>query len=195
MRLAKLDRGHTLGKKLTLAAIRMLGGAKVPDVVKMLFYRPEFFGSPQAKFQQAVMRGPSFWTVGERELMATFVSERNRCRFCTRMHRGVAAAAGMADVIDAALRDPSTAPVRRELQATLVFLDKLCTDPSGVTRVDADAVRAAGVSDEALVDALHVCFIFTVMNRLLDAFGAEFPSTPQVEMATKMLLERGYEVV
>jgi uncharacterized peroxidase-related enzyme len=195
MRLAKLDRGHTVGKKLMLAAFTVLGRAKVPDVVKTLLYRPEFFGSPHAKFHQAVMRGPSFWTVGERELMATFVSERNRCRFCTSVHRAVAEAAGVAEIIEAALRDPMTAPVRRELAATLVFLDKLTVDPDTVTREDAAVVRNAGVSDEALVDAIHICFMFCVMNRLMDAFGAESPSHAQLEFSAKTLLARGYKVV
>lgn len=194
MRLEKLDRGHAIGKKLMLAAMRVIGRAKVPDVVKTLLYRPEFFGSPHAKFHQAVMRGPSFWSIAERELMATFVSERNHCRFCTSVHRAVAEAAGVAEVIEAALQDPKTAPVRPELRATLVFLDKLVTAPQSITPADAAAVRASGVSDEALVDAIHVCFMFSVMNRLMDAFGAESPSTRQLEMCAKLLLDRGYEV-
>jgi uncharacterized peroxidase-related enzyme len=194
MRLAKLDRGHTIGKKLMMGVFTVLGRTKLPDSIKTLLYRPEFFGTPHTKLQHAVMRGPSFWTVAERELMATFVSERNKCRFCTRMHRAVAEAAGVAEVIEAALMDPTTAAVRSELAAVLVFLDKLTVDPDKITRADVALVRAARVTDEALVDAIHVCFAFCVMNRVMDAFGAESPTHAQLAFVAKTLLNRGYEL-
>jgi hypothetical protein len=44
-------------------------------------YRPEFFGRPCCDFAQMVMRGPSEWTVGERELFGAFTSKLNRCAF------------------------------------------------------------------------------------------------------------------
>src|SRR5439155_1029874 len=58
-----------------------LGGRRVPDVVRTLFYRPELFGRPFSAWLQQVMRGPSDWSVGERELFAAFVSRRNNCPF------------------------------------------------------------------------------------------------------------------
>jgi hypothetical protein len=51
------------------------------DVVKTFMYRPHFFGRPFCDFAQAVMRGPSEWSVGERELFGAFTSQLNRCRF------------------------------------------------------------------------------------------------------------------
>ena len=65
-------------------------------------------------------------------------------------------------------RDWRTAPVTQELRATLGFLEKLTLHPADVTREDADAVRAAGVSDEALIDAIHVCALFSMIVRLAD---------------------------
>jgi hypothetical protein len=53
----------------------------VPDVVKTLLYRKAFFGHWQSELTQQVMRGPSEWTVGERELFAAYVSRLNHCPF------------------------------------------------------------------------------------------------------------------
>jgi len=81
MRLPKVEHGHRLKQKLMLTLIRVVGWRRVPDVVKTLMYRPEFFGAPQCAWTQAVMRGPSDWSVGERELFAAFTSKLNQCVF------------------------------------------------------------------------------------------------------------------
>ena len=61
--------------------IMRLMGSPAADVVRMLFYRPEFFGRPYSNCVQATMRGPSAWTVWERELFAAFTSRLNECVF------------------------------------------------------------------------------------------------------------------
>lgn len=81
MRLEAIARGRGVGAKAKFAMIRLLSGAPPVDVVKTLSFRPSFFGDPFNQLIQEVMRGPSEWTVGERELFAAFVSERNRCEF------------------------------------------------------------------------------------------------------------------
>lgn len=81
MRLEVLDRGHTLATKALFAMIRVMSRHPVPDVVKTLKYRPEFFGSAMGAVFQHVMRGPSEWSIGDRELMAAYVSKVNECEF------------------------------------------------------------------------------------------------------------------
>ena len=81
MRLTILDRGHTLGKKAMFLLIRAVSRHPAPDVVKTLMYRPAFFGKPMSSYVHEVMRGPSEWSVGDRELMAAFVSKTNECEF------------------------------------------------------------------------------------------------------------------
>ena len=56
-----------------------MSGHRAPDVVRTLKFREEFFGG-KMMFHE-VMRGPSPWTVGERELFAAYVSKRNDCEF------------------------------------------------------------------------------------------------------------------
>ncbi len=81
MRLRAVERGHRLPQRLKLMLIRVVSGRRVPDVVKTLIYRSEFFGRPMCDWTQAVMRGPSAWSVGERELFAAFTSRLNQCVF------------------------------------------------------------------------------------------------------------------
>lgn len=81
MRLEKLRAGHRFPQKLLLKVIRIAGGSEAPDVLKTLLYRPEFFGRPFSAWVQRAMRGPSEWSVGERELFAAFVSRQNQCPF------------------------------------------------------------------------------------------------------------------
>jgi hypothetical protein len=81
VRLRILDRGHALKANLMFAMIRIVSGFRASDVVKTLAYRPEFFGGPMREVFQESMRGPSAWSVGERELMAAFVSRVNACDF------------------------------------------------------------------------------------------------------------------
>ena len=81
MRLKRVEHRHRLKEKLILGLIRVTQGRRAPDIVRTLFYRPEFLGRPISRWTQAVMRGPSEWSVAERELFAAFTSKLNQCVF------------------------------------------------------------------------------------------------------------------
>ncbi len=81
MRLKALETDQTLLVRLKLGMIRLVQGRPAPDVLRALHYKQKRFGEPFSDWLQAVMRGPSDWSVGERELFATFVSHLNQCRF------------------------------------------------------------------------------------------------------------------
>ena len=79
-RLAVLAEGHPPDVRVELERLQAEHGF-VSDVMRMLMYRPELFGRPVSEGFQDVMRGPSEWTIGERELFAAFVSAQNQCPF------------------------------------------------------------------------------------------------------------------
>jgi hypothetical protein len=81
MRLDRVAHRHGPISKLKLAFMRLMGGHEPPDIVKTILYRPAFFGAPFSSLMQSVLRGPSDFSVGERELMAAFVSRINQCVF------------------------------------------------------------------------------------------------------------------
>lgn len=81
MRLSIVERGHTFRHRVVLALMGLVVPGGPPDVVKTTRYRPDFFGNTFNALTQDVLRGPSEWTVGERELFAAFVSSLNQCRF------------------------------------------------------------------------------------------------------------------
>mgnify|MGYP000698514137 CR=1 FL=1 len=80
MRLNKVANGHKLKYRMILGAIKVASGG-APDVVRVFFYRPEFFGKAFSHLTHKAMRGPSFWTAGERELFAAWTSKLNDCEF------------------------------------------------------------------------------------------------------------------
>jgi len=73
--------------------------------------------------------------------------------------------------VDAVLADWKTAPVEPPLRAMLGYLEAVTLRPAEVKADDADAVRKAGVSDEAIEDAMLVCTYFNLIDRLADSFG------------------------
>ncbi len=93
---------------------------------------------------------------------------------------------------EAIVADWRTAPVRPELAATLVFLEKLTLRPDELERADAEAVHAAGVSDQALRDAATVCALFSMIVRLADSLGWEVPSPERLAARAPAMLDGGY---
>jgi hypothetical protein len=81
MRLAVVDHGHAAAEAAVLDQIREHSGAEPLGVVKTIMYRPEIFGRPFSESLDVVMRGPSDWSAGERELFAAFTSLLNQCPF------------------------------------------------------------------------------------------------------------------
>ena len=192
MRLRILDSGHSFGTKALFALIRTVSRQPVLDIVRLVKYRPDFYGGPMSTVTQEAMRGPSAWSVGDRELMAAFVAKTNQCEFCTKTHVAVAQRAyGDGKNASASLSDLDTAAIEEPLRATLRMLGKL-TREHAVNADDMRAVLAAGASREQIEDALAVCFSFNVITRLADAFGFFVPGPEAFEAGAKYLLARGY---
>jgi uncharacterized peroxidase-related enzyme len=192
MRLAILDSGHSLGTRALFLLIRAASRQPVLDIIKLVKYRADFYGGPMQRVTQEAMRGPSAWSVADREVMAAFVAKTNGCEWCTKAHAAVAERAYRDGArVSAVLSDFETATIEEPLRATLRMLCKL-TREHAVNADDMRAVLAAGVSRDQIEDALAVSFSFNTIGRLADAFGFFLPGPKAFEAGAKYLLARGY---
>jgi AhpD family alkylhydroperoxidase len=189
MRPSVLEHGHRLRARMFIRLIRLLSGQRIDAVAQMALYRPQFFGDPVLTLGPEVLRGPSYWTPGEREYFAVFTSRLNECPFCVRIHTETTRveSGGAINVND-------TSTIRPEAAAVLPLLEKVTLAPDQVGSADVDAVRAAGVPDEAIVDALHVNVIFNIMNRLANAFDFSWDSEQHVRVGAQVIHRISYRV-
>lgn len=81
MRLSKLKTGHGVRQKFLLRLTRILTASEPVDVVKTFTYRPHYFGRYFCDLGHDLLRGPSDWTIGERELFGAFTASLNQCLF------------------------------------------------------------------------------------------------------------------
>jgi uncharacterized peroxidase-related enzyme len=192
MRLDILNHGYSPATKLLFQLIRLMSGQPLPDAAKLVFYRPDFYGTRAKEFTHEAMRGPSAWSVAERELMAAYVSTVNESAFCVGAHTATATQAYQDEPrVAAVLADLESAPIAESLRSTLRMLGKLTTEGK-LAGADMREVLAAGVSPQQVKDALAVCAAFSTTNRLGDAFGFEVLSPEGFKAGAKVLLKRGY---
>jgi uncharacterized peroxidase-related enzyme len=190
MRLEVLDRGHGLPAKALFAVIRLMTRQPVVDAVKLAFYRKDFYGA--GPLADEAMRGPSQWSVGDRELMAAFVADANRCPFCVAAHSATSGQwYGDHAKVAATLADLDSAPIEEPLRATLRMLGTLAREHS-VDAEDMRAVLETGVTPAQIEDALAVSLAFNITARLANAFDFDLASPDAMAAGARHLLKRGY---
>jgi uncharacterized peroxidase-related enzyme len=100
------------------------------------------------------------------------VSGLNACRYCHGVHQATAQAFGVEEgTLAALLNDIETSPVAGRMKPLLRYVGKLTLTPAKITPEDAQAVLAAGWHEQALHDAVAVCGLFNMMNRLVEGLG------------------------
>jgi AhpD family alkylhydroperoxidase len=181
MRLSILDHGHRRRAKLFLAMTSAMSRVDNPDIVKLLLYRPGFFSRPLLDLTVGVMRGPSYWTAGEREYLAMCTAQWLQCPFCIETHAELTRIAGRGEI------DPDDpASGRQEVRAVRDFLAAITRTPDR-----ADATAVAHLPEQAVLAALHVNLVFNIIGRLANAFGFTLREG-QLHSGTRSLNRFGY---
>lgn len=130
---------------------------------------------PLMVYLEGILRSEGVFSIGERELIAAYVSGLNACTFCYGSHRVYSEVFGIPrGTVDALLDNIETANVAAGMKPVLAYVQKLNSLPSQLTQADAQAVFDAGWSEEALFEAVQVCAAFNLMNRIVEGSGVTF---------------------
>ena len=97
-------------------------------------------------------------------------------------------------LVEAVLADWQTAPIDDKLRTTLAFLEKLTVPEGKVSIEEIQTMRQVGVSEQAIEDAIYVCFAFNVLTRLADAFDFDMLTPEQFQEGAKSILRFSYQL-
>ena len=100
---------------------------------------------------------------------------------------------GDEQVVAEVLRDYRTAPISEKLRSMLGFLEKLTLLPAEVGPEDMAPLRAAGLTDEEIESAVHICANFNIINRVADSLGFNTVTREVYQGSAKRLLKVGYK--
>ena len=189
-----LDHGQGVIGRAFIKVVGTLSPPGLDDVAKTSMYRSAFFGRPWIALLRDVMRGPSDWSPGERELMGAFTAHLNRCPYCVGVHTATATLGLGADISVTTLEDWRLAHLGPKVEAILAFLEVAVPDPEKLTAADIGTARAAGISDAAIADALHVVYIMNVVNRLAHAFDYSYGDEDGRRATARALHRIGYRL-
>ena len=130
---------------------------------------------PLLTFVNSVLRSDGELSVGERELIAAFVSGLNSCKFCYGSHVIHAETFGIKPgLIEQLLNDIGSSDVSETIKPLLRYVEKLNTLPNRLVQADVEAVLEKGWSEEALFEAIEVTGLFNMMNRIVEGGGVTF---------------------
>ncbi len=145
----------------------------VPNVLRLFALRPRHLLNWWAYYDE-LLRGESGLTKDEREMIAVVVSVTNQCRYCIVSHgAALRKLTGDPELADQIALDYESAPLPERTRAALDYAVKLTRQPEAITEADVDALRAAGWTDEDVMDIAEVAAMFNFTNRLASGLGWE----------------------
>ena len=147
-------------------------------ITGLLEYRQDT-AAPIRALTQLLLRGSSSLSAGERELIASLVSSRNQCVFCTTAH-STAANILLEENMTCELvkQDYLSAPVSDKMKALLHIAALTQINGKKVTTEVIDAARDAGATDQEIHDTVLLTGVFCLYNKYVDGLASVTPADP-----------------
>ena len=165
----------------------------LPGIRGPMAFRPET-AKPLNDLVDVLLRGPHPLSPGERELIATFTSAQNDCRYCQTIHGAIAAHHLQdEDLVAQVKRDFEHAAVSDKLKALLVIAARTVRGGTQVTPEDIARARAHGATDLEIHDTVLIAAAFCMFNRYVDGLATWAPDDPDFyRQRAAIVAEHGY---
>ena len=150
----------------------------LPGITGLLEY-DKIAAAPIRELTQILLRGESTLTEGERELIATVVSNGNQCKFCTAAHTAAAdVLLGENETSQKVKDNIITAPVSDKIKALLTIAAMVRESGKAVTKEAIDKAKAEGATDIEIHDTVLIAALFCYYNRYVDGLATITPTDP-----------------
>jgi uncharacterized peroxidase-related enzyme len=170
-----------------------------PGIRGPMMFRPET-AKPLNEIAEVLLHAPHSLTQGERELIATYVSALNDCKFCQTIHGAFAAhylGANEASeaLVECVRVDTEHADVSDKMKALLNIAGKVQLGGKHVTTADVERARALGATDLEIHDTVLMAAFFCLCNRYVDGLATWTPDNPDFyRERAKLVAEHGYSM-
>ena len=135
-------------------------------------------------------------TPGERELIATYTSSLNNCKYCANTHGAIAKYQlnGNADVVQHILQqDVEGASISDKMKALLNVAAKVQLSGKSVTAADIARSKKEGATDKEIHDTVLIAAAFCMFNRYVDGLATWAPEDDAVyDSIGKQRASEGY---
>jgi uncharacterized peroxidase-related enzyme len=166
----------------------------LPGIRGPMAFRPDT-AKPLNELVDVLLRGPHTLSPGERELIATFVSAQNDCRYCQTIHGAIAAhhLGGDEALVLNVKHDAEHAAISDKLKALLVIAGKTAESGKLVTAEDVARARSHGATDLEIHDTVLIAAVFCMCNRYVDGLATWAPDDPAFyRQRAALVAENGY---
>jgi uncharacterized peroxidase-related enzyme len=151
----------------------------LPGITGLLEY-DKIAAAPIRELTQILLRGESTLTEGERELIATVVSNGNQCKFCTAAHTAAAdILLGENETSQQIKKDITTAQLSDKMKALLTIASMVRESGKAVTKEAIDKAKAEGATDIEIHDTVLIAALFCLYNRYVDGLATVTPTNPE----------------
>lgn len=170
-------------------------GINQPGIVELLFYKGPT-GKALSNLAHTLLHGPSGLSSGERELIASYVSNLNDCEYC---HESHSAAANVhlddkGNAVSCLKSGIDESPISEKMKYLLKIATKVQKSGREVKESDILIARQNGATDEDIHDTVLIAAAFCMYNRYVDGLGTRLPDSKSeyVDMG-KRLAKKGYK--
>lgn len=169
-------------------------GIDQPGIVELLFYKGPT-GKALSNLAHTLLHGPSGLESGERELIASYVSNLNNCEFCHESHSAAANThfGDNGETVACVVSDLPTAPISDKLKALLKIAGKVQRSGKEVHQDDVTLAKTMGASDEDIHDTVLIAAAFCMFNRYVDGLGTVPATSDEYPDMGKRLAKKGYK--